>query len=670
MNKTIRNSVIAGMLALTIMTTAAPAPRAHAATNTDLQAQIAALLATIAQLQAQISGTTTTGTYPTISLTRNLSQGMTGDDVRALQQFLNADPDTQIAVSGTGAKGNETTYFGPMTKAAVIKFQNKYRTQVLTPSGLTNGTGYVGPSTRAHIATLVNTQPTTPTNPTTPETENPSEPVVTEEGDIIVTRSSEHTGTLELGSSDDIYAVSIKADGAPMTIERVDFLFDKRPWRYIDSFELYHNDKKIASQKATESNLTSVGNEYRLRFSGLNSLVKKSDKDTFVLKAKALGNISSSREQDTMSVYIPSRGIRAIDTAKITSYGPNNNLDVRTFDFYDAEHDGELVVTLGTNSPQSGIIAVQANSNTTNKPVMIASIKAKKSDMELSDLYVKVASSEATVSNVVRKLALVVDGTTVASETVIKNGSVAITGIDEDGNTYTIIDANEYYVRFTDLKNVTIEEDDRIDMTVTAEFYKQSGRYANGTDVTVTLRALTGENSHGEDIVNGNLTTGDNRTFTLYTEGLTFDFTSEKTGTRGQTDQTGTFTLTFDVTAFGNDIFVPVGAGRQVSTSTIGSVGAEYSIVNGNGERYALGAANQAMTIKNAKQEGSFFRINEGTTATVTLNITLNNEGATKDFYRTMLEAFRYRTGSTTGTEFTLTTGFSDFETEYVSINS
>jgi hypothetical protein len=113
------------------------------------------LLAQIAQLQDQLTslqgGSTSGSTGVSYTFTRNLQVGSTGEDVRMLQKALNASADTRVASTGAGSPGAETTYFGPATKAAVIKFQNKYASEVLTPVGLSNGTGYFGPSSRAKM---------------------------------------------------------------------------------------------------------------------------------------------------------------------------------------------------------------------------------------------------------------------------------------------------------------------------------------------------------------------------------------------------------------------------------------------------------------------------------------------------------------------------------------
>ena len=78
-----------------------------------------------------------------VSFTRNLDVGGTGEDVRALQRFLNAKG-YQIVASGPGSPGNETTTFGSLTRAALAKFQEA--------NGIFPPAGYFGPKTRAFIA--------------------------------------------------------------------------------------------------------------------------------------------------------------------------------------------------------------------------------------------------------------------------------------------------------------------------------------------------------------------------------------------------------------------------------------------------------------------------------------------------------------------------------------
>jgi hypothetical protein len=85
---------------------------------------------------------------------RTLKIGDSGRDVFDLQVLLNQDADTRIAYTGPGSPGAESSYFGKLTAAAVIRFQEKHRTQVLYPAGLVRGTGVVGVLTRAKLNAL------------------------------------------------------------------------------------------------------------------------------------------------------------------------------------------------------------------------------------------------------------------------------------------------------------------------------------------------------------------------------------------------------------------------------------------------------------------------------------------------------------------------------------
>ncbi len=84
----------------------------------------------------------------------NMSFGVRGEHVAMLQRLLNSNEETTVALTGPGSRGNETTYFGAATRAAVVRFQMKYAADVLQPYGLKSGTGFVGISTRAKLNSM------------------------------------------------------------------------------------------------------------------------------------------------------------------------------------------------------------------------------------------------------------------------------------------------------------------------------------------------------------------------------------------------------------------------------------------------------------------------------------------------------------------------------------
>jgi len=128
-------------------------------TATQLAAKIEQLLGLIFALKAELAGlggVSSIGDIPaTFRFTANLKQGMSSTAVKYLQIVLNSDSGTRIAVSGVGSPGKETNYFGSMTKAAVIKFQEKYYNDILTPWGFTKGTGYVARTTMEKLNGLL-----------------------------------------------------------------------------------------------------------------------------------------------------------------------------------------------------------------------------------------------------------------------------------------------------------------------------------------------------------------------------------------------------------------------------------------------------------------------------------------------------------------------------------
>ncbi|OGG79411.1 hypothetical protein A3A39_00430 [Candidatus Kaiserbacteria bacterium RIFCSPLOWO2_01_FULL_54_13] len=122
-----------------------------AQTVAEVSAQIEGMLARIAELKAVLenlsassagSGTTPIPSSPCVSLTRTLSFGSRGEDVRELQRFL-------IEASFLGS-AYDTGYFGSLTEAAVKKWQAANGI-VSSGDAASTGFGVVGPKTRASI---------------------------------------------------------------------------------------------------------------------------------------------------------------------------------------------------------------------------------------------------------------------------------------------------------------------------------------------------------------------------------------------------------------------------------------------------------------------------------------------------------------------------------------
>jgi hypothetical protein len=109
----------------------------------ELQAEIVRITALINQLQTELLTMVTSGGL----LVDDLQYDDSGEQVKLLQSWLALDSEVypEAIVSG---------WFGPLTKAAVIRFQEKYFDDVLAPWGFSKGTGYVGKTTKAKLNEL------------------------------------------------------------------------------------------------------------------------------------------------------------------------------------------------------------------------------------------------------------------------------------------------------------------------------------------------------------------------------------------------------------------------------------------------------------------------------------------------------------------------------------
>ncbi len=87
-----------------------------------------------------------------LMLTENLSLGVISPEVQILQKILNANG-YQLAASGPGSPGNETTKYGSLTRDAIRRFQCAQNITCTGDEG-TTGYGFVGKRTRTALMNL------------------------------------------------------------------------------------------------------------------------------------------------------------------------------------------------------------------------------------------------------------------------------------------------------------------------------------------------------------------------------------------------------------------------------------------------------------------------------------------------------------------------------------
>ncbi|MBI4093634.1 peptidoglycan-binding protein [Candidatus Kaiserbacteria bacterium] len=122
---------------------------ASALTLEEIQQRLQGLLQRVSVLKQELQVRETQkpplpSNLPCLSLGRTLRAGMEGQDVKKLQDFLIG--------AGELAKGNATGYFGPLTEAAVQKWQTA-ASIVSSGKPASTGFGIVGPKTRKAILT-------------------------------------------------------------------------------------------------------------------------------------------------------------------------------------------------------------------------------------------------------------------------------------------------------------------------------------------------------------------------------------------------------------------------------------------------------------------------------------------------------------------------------------
>jgi peptidoglycan hydrolase-like protein with peptidoglycan-binding domain len=384
-----------------------------------LQLQVNALLAQIATL----SGTTaaTTGSVPTI--TANLTIGSKGDEVTALQMYLE---DEDLLVMPVGV---DYGYFGPLTKSAVVAWQ--------AANGVSPTSGYFGPISRAALDAI-----------------RVASPIVTPAGDLCpngmtlasnctvapaaavdlcpngMTLASNCTaapaagGTVGLDNTDgsitfadaayvstgatfkkgetrNIYDVRLTATGGKVAVNRLDVKFSEKPYLTLNKLVLKDSTGMVIAEKMLSSMAdvteVTIGSDYRVRFDNINYVVTPGTDATLVISATSMASSDKITTQ-TVTVSIPAGGIRTINGKGYTETS-GAAITAKTFTFSSTGSVADLNATISSDSPAKRNVTTSATTETPDVVLGVYNLKAVNSGATMSSLSVLLNSSTGVATS-------------------------------------------------------------------------------------------------------------------------------------------------------------------------------------------------------------------------------------------------------------------------------
>jgi peptidoglycan hydrolase-like protein with peptidoglycan-binding domain len=563
MSKFVKTLVAFSAVALVLGVALAPAPAA-AQTAAELQALIASLQQQIAALTAQLGGSNTGSGGTTFNFTRDLTLGSTGEDVRQLQQFLNSKG-FSVAASGAGSPGMESTYFGNLTKSALAAFQ--------AANGINPPVGYFGPITRSAISLMVPVGSGTGTGTGT-GTGSTGTTLSGGAGSINDVDYVSGINNEEVGEGEDdqeVAGIRIEADdGSDIEITAVNLNFSKSTGatsdfrKYADEVSIWLDDEELARLDGDE--FTDDNGYDKTVTLDLGGVIDAGEKGDLVVKVSGINNMDSADEGDTWTLEFESVRFRDGSGAIISdsSTGDINDATGRSFTFnsFAAAADVELKAAKSSDSPDSQVINVDDTNDTDDVELLVFTLEAKGSDIEIKDLPINFATSTGgtatTLAHVASAVYLEIDGTKFS-----ELSSAAVVG------------ASGATVTFDDI-DMTIDEGDKVTVRVLADIEDTGANFVDGDQLTASYTASNRasadiEDETGEDLPDADKTgTALGDALAFYDVGImvtNFSTSASVATDDGNNDDTGTFKISFTVEAFDGTVYVSTSTTATTQTT-------------------------------------------------------------------------------------------------------
>lgn len=605
----------AGVVVAVALLVGVAVPSANALTSGEL-VELLISLGIIPSDQADAARTAlgTTGSSSSSSCyayTRDLTLGSTGADVIELQTMLEEAGYLTIPV------GVSKGYFGSLTQSALASWQASV--------GISPAAGYFGPITRSYVDSMC--VPTVPTIPGDDDDEDMDSDLQGGAGSVDDYEMDNSYNNEEVGEDEEdveVAGIEIEVDdNSDLRILAVKLNFDAGTAgsgdsdddsdddldEYADEVSIWYKGDEVARVDADEFDDDGSDPYQSTVTLDEDVVIEAGDTETLVVAITGISNLDSDNQGKTWTVDFSQ--VRWED-AQGTVISEDPSTDTETFSFESFASAVDLEVNFDEDDDsvnEAHVIDIDDSNDTDDEPLLSFEIEVEGvSSINMDDLPVTVTSTGGNIDDIVSAFALVYDGDDVGSEN--SSSLTSTTGtltfddldLDLDEGTHTFLVTADILATTTDGNTISVD--------ITSD-------NAEAADI---------EDELGEDVASGDVNgSADGEAHALYDDGIMVDFVSKDNTKIFTADESGEkdrveFEFTFDVTAFGADMFIDKDTFASSSPSA-GGDGIAYATTSQSSGTSTISSAALGADSTDTNDTDYAYIIDENSTRELTLSV-------------------------------------------------